>query len=96
MPCRIGWSLSHAAVGFVLLCPFGFRLFPITPSFVKAFGTVYAASEGIGHGAIFTATFPLIAVSRNGSDMAGAHADKRSLENSSFSLKGMRVLVADD
>jgi signal transduction histidine kinase/CheY-like chemotaxis protein len=57
-------------------------------------GTVYASSEGIGLGATFTATFPLIAVSRDGSDVE--HAGNRSLDNSCLALKGMRVLVVDD
>jgi len=57
-------------------------------------GTVDASSEGIGLGATFTTTFPLIAVSRDGSDVE--HAGNRSLDNSCLALKGMRVLVVDD
>jgi PAS domain S-box-containing protein len=59
-------------------------------------GTVCAASDGIGRGATFTAMFPLIAVSREETGMTSAQVSKNESNNSSFALKGMRVLVVDD
>jgi PAS domain S-box-containing protein len=60
-------------------------------------GMVTAASEGVGKGATFRATFPCIAVSSNGIEweracgVTGSLDDKRSLM-----LQGVRVLVVDD
>jgi two-component system, chemotaxis family, CheB/CheR fusion protein len=60
-------------------------------------GTVRAASKGIGKGATFTVTLPLIAVSRVGSDVEYADAGNRSADDrASLILKGVRVLVVDD
>jgi two-component system CheB/CheR fusion protein len=56
-------------------------------------GTVRAASQGVGKGAIFTVTFPLIAV--RGDRIEAEH--KRSADHaSSLILKGLQVLVVDD
>ena len=58
-------------------------------------GTITADSEGVGKGAIFTATFPLLAVSR---EQASAEAaDKLSAHDPySIVLAGLRILVVDD
>ncbi len=59
-------------------------------------GSIGAASEGLGKGATFTATFPVIAVSE-GLDDIGSDRRKGSLdEDSLLALKGVRVLVVDD
>jgi CheY-like chemotaxis protein len=60
-------------------------------------GTVSAASEGVGKGATFRATFPLIAVSRNGSELTSARGTNDSLDDREpLLLKGINVLVVDD
>ena len=60
-------------------------------------GTVCAASEGVGKGATFRATFPCIAVNRNGTDLKSAHGITDSLDdNHSLMLEGVHVLVVDD
>lgn len=47
--------------------------------------------------AIFTAAFPLLSVSRDGSDVESARSGQRSAGETSFSiLKGLCVLVVDD
>jgi two-component system CheB/CheR fusion protein len=59
-------------------------------------GSIRAASEGLGKGATFTATFPVIAVS---GDLDHAISDRRKEsfdEESLLVLKGVRVLVVDD
>jgi PAS domain S-box-containing protein len=57
-------------------------------------GTVWAASKGLGKGASFTVTLPLLAVSRDTNRSAG---DKKLTEQASATiLKGLRVLVIDD
>lgn len=59
-------------------------------------GSIHAASEGLGKGATFTATFPVIAVS---GDLDEISSDRRkgSLDDDSLLiLKGVRVLVVDD
>ena len=59
-------------------------------------GTVCAASQGVGQGATFTVTFPLIAVSRVDSNTANADKGTLDLLSSSALLEGLRVLVVDD
>jgi signal transduction histidine kinase/ActR/RegA family two-component response regulator len=59
-------------------------------------GTIRAESEGVGKGATFTATFPVIAVS---GDLFDIRSDRRKGpldEDSLLILKGVRVLVVDD
>src|SRR6185503_14686476 len=56
-------------------------------------GTVSAQSDGVGKGATFTATFPLLA-DRTG-PVTVAHAPEISVTNS-HSLDGLRVLLVDD
>jgi PAS domain S-box-containing protein len=57
-------------------------------------GTINAASEGLGKGAAFTVTLPLIAVSRD-TNRPGA-GTQLAEQASRASLKGLRVLVIDD
>jgi len=60
-------------------------------------GTISASSKGRGKGAIFTVTFPLLAVHRNGID--GEHAfypAGSAIPVPALILKGLRVLVVDD
>jgi PAS domain S-box-containing protein len=60
-------------------------------------GTVWAASKGLGKGATFTVTLPLLAVSRDGSDTNRSASGKKLTEQASLTiLKGLRVLVIDD
>jgi PAS domain S-box-containing protein len=60
-------------------------------------GTVSAASEGVGKGATLRATFPCIAVSRNGTDLESARCATDSFDDGeSLLLTGINVLVVDD
>jgi signal transduction histidine kinase/CheY-like chemotaxis protein len=60
-------------------------------------GTVRAASKGVGKGATFTVTLPLIAVGRFGSDVEHADAGKKAADDRVSSiLTEVRVLVVDD
>jgi signal transduction histidine kinase/ActR/RegA family two-component response regulator len=54
-------------------------------------GTVHAESPGEGQGAIFSATFPLIAARVESTTKSGEH-----VYNGSATLNGLRVLVVDD
>ncbi len=60
-------------------------------------GTICASSKGSGKGATFTATFPLLAVHRDGIDAERAFFHEGSaISARSAILKGLRVLVIDD
>ena len=60
-------------------------------------GTVSASSEGVGKGATFKAAFPLIAVSRNGSELEHVRGGEASLDDREpLLLQGVHVLVVDD
>ncbi len=61
-------------------------------------GTVRAASQGVGQGATFTVTFPLITVGRDESHAARFNGGRSSAGDTTSSslLEGLRVLVVDD
>jgi signal transduction histidine kinase/ActR/RegA family two-component response regulator len=60
-------------------------------------GTIRASSQGVGKGATFTATFPLLAVQRNPLDAEYAFFPSGSAGHASSAiLEGLRVLVIDD
>jgi len=60
-------------------------------------GTINASSEGVGKGATFTVTFPLLAVHRDPFDSERAFFPAGSpISAPSAILKGLRVLVIDD
>jgi CheY-like chemotaxis protein len=60
-------------------------------------GTVSATSKGIGQGATFTVTLPLLAVSRIDSNTEQAYASRWTSDlPSSAILEGLRVLIVDD
>jgi PAS domain S-box-containing protein len=60
-------------------------------------GTICASSKGLGKGATFTVTFPLLAVHRDGSDAERALFPAGSaISAPPEMLKGLRVLVIDD
>ncbi len=60
-------------------------------------GTISASSKGVGWGATFTVTFPLLALRRNTIDADPAFFAAGSMAFASSSvLKGLRVLVIDD
>jgi PAS domain S-box-containing protein len=60
-------------------------------------GTIRASSKGVGKGATFTVTFPLLAVHRDGIDAERAFLPAGSaISAPSAILKGLRVLVIDD
>jgi CheY-like chemotaxis protein len=59
-------------------------------------GTIRAESEGVGKGATFTATFPVIAVSGDESGILSTLGKVSRDENSLLLLDGVRVLVVDD
>ena len=60
-------------------------------------GTIRAASKGVGHGATFTVTLPLLAVHRNGFDEEHAFYPAGSATTAPPAiLEGLRVLVIDD
>ena len=60
-------------------------------------GTIRASSKGVGKGATFTVTFPLLAVHRTGSDTEREFFPAGSVISAPPEiLKGLRVLVIDD
>jgi PAS domain S-box-containing protein len=60
-------------------------------------GAIRASSKGVGKGATFTVTFPLLAVHRNSIDAEGAFFPAESTYSAPPEiLKGLRVLVIDD
>jgi PAS domain S-box-containing protein len=60
-------------------------------------GTIRASSKGVGKGATFTVTFPLLAMHRDGIDEERALFTAGSTDAASSAiLKGLRVLVIDD
>ncbi|HEU4835321.1 MAG TPA: ATP-binding protein [Pyrinomonadaceae bacterium] len=56
-------------------------------------GTVYAQSDGVGQGAMFTVTFPLLADRTE--PVTVAHSQEVSVADS-YALDGLRVLLVDD
>jgi PAS domain S-box-containing protein len=56
-------------------------------------GTVRADSEGVGRGAVFTVTLPLLALARPAGELARAPAGARGSDGA---LDGLRILVVDD
>ncbi len=56
-------------------------------------GTVRAESEGVGRGAVFTVTLPLLVLARSAGELARPRAGARGGEGA---LEGLRILVVDD